>query len=408
MSLLQIKAVGATGDAQNIIVWILNEDFDSDDVVAVLFALLTANLSIATAVSGPESYATNNTLTTRATSPLTLAGSNWIWEKASYTLNTLLALRKDFEPPFGKSLIAAEIIMTASTDTIYVNGEIIGQNSPPDRWQYASRYCVDLQPSLNVFAATSSSPNTLDAIIGAIRVTYDDFTTDDLITDTTWRTNPWVAGFEQPSFDDNAWAPAIVKAVYGSTDYGPIAIASNPPTIPLTLGAEWIWTDAIPASGTIPAGSRAFRRTFTPTPGQVPMSASIIIAADDTYTLWVNNVQVGIGGNFRTAQQYTVNFVSAPSEVVFAVLATNSAPGNAGVLFAAEINMFPSGRANCSAGAWVISNGNWVSTVGAIPTGWQQPGFDDSQWPLVVAERVYPSAPWGAITIAAASPPVNV
>jgi hypothetical protein len=108
-------------------------------------------------------------------------GSNWIWEKASYTLNTLLALRKDFEPPFGKSLIATEIIMTASTFTLYMNGEIFGQNSPHNAWQYASRYCVDLQPSLNMFAATSSSVNTDDAIIGAIRVTYDDFTTDDLI-----------------------------------------------------------------------------------------------------------------------------------------------------------------------------------------------------------------------------------
>ncbi|KAJ7863364.1 hypothetical protein B0H13DRAFT_1638220, partial [Mycena leptocephala] len=214
--------------------------------------------------------------------------------------------------------------------------------------------------------------------------------------------------FEQSSFDYNSWAPAIVKAIYSSPTYGPAAIASNPPVIPLTLGLAWIWTDAIPASGTIPAGSRAFRRTFAPTPGQVPMSASIIITADDTYTLWVNNVQVGIGGNFKTAQQYTINFVLAPSEVIFAVLATNGAPGPAGVLFAAEINMFPSGRASCSAGAWVISNGNWVSTVGAIPTGWQRPGFDDSQWPLVVAENIYPSGPWSTITIAAASPPVNV
>ncbi|KAJ7909073.1 hypothetical protein B0H13DRAFT_2330777 [Mycena leptocephala] len=131
-------------------------------VVAILLALLTANLSIATG------YATNNTLTTRATSPLTLVGSNWIWEKASYTLNTLLALRKDFEPPFGKSLIATEIIMTASTFTLYMNGEIFGQNSPHNA-------------CLNMFAATSSSVNTDDAIIGAIRVTYDDFTTDDLI-----------------------------------------------------------------------------------------------------------------------------------------------------------------------------------------------------------------------------------
>ncbi|KAF7369379.1 hypothetical protein MVEN_00266700 [Mycena venus] len=351
-----------------------------------IFAILLPKLFIYAAASGPDRI--ENSLTNRAASPLTLTGANWIWSANYTTANTLVALRKDFVPPLGRSLIAAEIIMTASTVSFYVNGELIGQNLPPSRWQYTGRYCVDLLPSFNVFAASSSSVSIPKAAaIAAIRVTYDDFTTDTILTDTSWRAHPFVAGFEQLSFDDTAWSTAIVKATYPGAPYNAAAVASNPPVLPLplTLGIAWIWTDAIPASGTIPAGTRAFRRTFTPMPGQVPMFANIVIAADDLYTLWVNGVQVGTGSNFKTAQQYTVNFVSAPSEVVFAVLATNSAAGNAGVLFAAEINMVPSGRANCTAGAWVVGDTDWVSTVSAIPTGWQAPGFDDSEWPLVVA-----------------------
>ncbi|KAJ6557541.1 hypothetical protein B0H19DRAFT_1070190 [Mycena capillaripes] len=337
-----------------------------------------------------------------------MAGSNWIWS-SKYTANTLLAVRKDFEPPFGKSLIAAEILMTAGPISFYVNGELIGGVNPGNPYKYVGRYCVDLQPSLNVFAATSFSASVPNAaLVAAIRVTYDDFTTDTIVTDTSWRTSPWVAGFEQLSFDDTAWPTAIVKVAYPGAPYGVMDVASNPASINLNSGVQWVWTDAIPASGNIPAGQRAFRRTFTPAAGQVPMSASIIVTVDNLYTLWVNGVQVGAGDNFKTAQQYTINFVSAPSEVVFAVLATNTIAGPAGVLLAAEINMAPSGRANCSAGAWVVTDADWVSTTGAIPTGWQLPGFDDSNWPLVVAEGAYPAAPWTTVTIAAASPPVNI
>ncbi|KAJ7865328.1 hypothetical protein B0H14DRAFT_2734447 [Mycena olivaceomarginata] len=364
----------------------------------VLFSLFAAKLSLSTDVSA--NYATGSSLTTRAASPLTFAGANWIWG-AKYTANTLLALRKDFVPPFGKSLIAAEIVTTASNISFYVNGEFIGPGaSLLGRWNLAS----------NVFAATSLSLTVPPAaMIAAIRVTYDDFTTDEIVTDTSWRTNPWVAGSNscpsttQPGPQLSSRLPTPARRMIQQPSL-PI-----PRSIPLNLGQlPWFWTDAIPASGTIPAGSRAFRRTFTPLPGQVPMSASIIITVDDSYTLWVNNVEIGTNNGFSTAEQYTVNFVSAPSEIVFAVLATNKAAGAAGILFAAEINMVPTGRANCTAGAWVNGDADWVSTTGAIPTGWQLPGFDDSAWPLVVGEGNYPAAPWNTVTIAAVSSHVNV
>jgi hypothetical protein len=68
----------------------------------------------------------------------------------------LLAARKDFVPPLGKSLIAAEIIMTGGQVEFYVNGELIGDNTPSSPYHYVGRYCVDLLPSFNVFATNSS------------------------------------------------------------------------------------------------------------------------------------------------------------------------------------------------------------------------------------------------------------
>ncbi|KAJ7766123.1 hypothetical protein B0H16DRAFT_1687149 [Mycena metata] len=380
------------------------------ELIYTLFGLLTAKVAISTAVFG--SQAENTSLGTRATSTLDFTGAGWIWS-STYTASTFLAVRKDFVPPLGKSLIAAEIVMTGGQAAFYVNGEFIGENAPPTTaWGYTGRYCVDLLPSFNVFASNGTSSDAVDAaVIGAIRVTYNDLSTDTIVTDTSWRANPWVAGFEQLSFDDSAWSTAIVKATYPAAPYGPLNAAANPPAINLNFGPTWVWTNAIPAGGIteIPAGPRAFRRTFTPAAGQIPMTATILITGDDAFTLFINGVEIGSTnpGGWETAQQFQVNFVSAPSELVFAVFGTNAATGRAGVLAVAEINMAPSGRANCSAGAWVVTDANWVSITGAIPTGWQLPGFDDSAWPSVVAEAIYP-ADWGTVAIAAASPAVNV
>jgi hypothetical protein len=272
---------------------------------------------------------------------------------------------------------------------------------------------VDLLPSYNVFAfnaSTGASGAHEGGLVATILVTYSDGTTDTLVTDSSWRVKSGIPlGFEQPSFDDTTWPVATVVSSYGVAPLDGVLV--NIPADPPVLGlerAQWVWTDVIPASGTVPAGSRAFRQTFTPAPGQVPQTATIIIAADNAYTLYVNGVTIGSGTTFKTAQRYTVNFGSAPTEVLLAVLATNTAASMAGLLVAMELNMVPSGRANCTAGAFMLTDIGWKSTKGAIPAGFEQPGFDYSAWPAVVGQVVYPAAPWGTITIAAPSPLVTI
>jgi hypothetical protein len=287
---------------------------------------------------------------------------------------------------------------------LYVNGALTGGDNIRPR--YASRYCVSLAPFFNVFAvqATFTGVTSADqaAMIATILLTYSDGTTQFLFSDTTWvaKQTPDV-GFEQPTFNDLSWPAAAKMGVINEAPWDEVNIPNATSTSITTFDrGGWIWTDAIPASGNIPAGSRAFRRRFVPQPGQIPMSATIIITADSSYQLWVNNVAVGSGSGFKTADTWTINFVSAPPVIVFAVLVHNDA-GTAGFMMGSEINFQPTGPTGCIAGSFVNTEApataTWVSTKQDIPAGWQQVAFDDSSWSPVVIEGDFPNAqPWGS------------
>ncbi|KAF7374125.1 hypothetical protein MSAN_00293800 [Mycena sanguinolenta] len=372
-------------------------------VLFLLYALCSVLFGLSLLTLTTAENATTATLVPDVTSALDFTASKWLWTSTTATANVVIGFRKDFTPPLGKSLIAAEIIFTVYSNlNFYVNGVYIGSGNSessdfPGRPGFARRFCVDLLPSYNVFAINASAAvNGVDdgGFLATILVTYSDGTTDTLVTDSSWRMkSPLPLGFEQLSFDDTAWPVATVVGSYAAGTWADalVHIPADPPR------AEYS-----------PAGSRAFRHTFIPAPGQVLGVATILVTADNEYTLYVNGVTIGSGTTPKVAQQYTINFASAPAEVVLAVLATNTAASRAGMLFAMEVNMVPSGWVNCTAGAFVLSDAGWKSTKSAIPAGWEQPGFDDSAWPAVVVEAEYGAAPWGAVTIAAPSPLVTI
>ncbi|KAJ6522513.1 hypothetical protein DFH09DRAFT_1421711, partial [Mycena vulgaris] len=154
-----------------------------------------------------------------ATTPLSFAASDWIWTPTT-TADAQVGLRKDFTPPLGKALIAAEIIITAVNELqLYVNGHFIGSGTPPTRARFAPRYCVHLLPSCNFFAVNATTPGANGGLIATIHLTYSDNSTDTIVTDGSWRVRSLPpAGFEQLSFDDTAWASATVLDAY---DTGP-------------------------------------------------------------------------------------------------------------------------------------------------------------------------------------------
>lgn len=314
------------------------------------------------------------------------------------------AFRKDFVAPEGKTPVSADIIMTVDNGfTLYVNGAEVGTSGD---YRFAERFCVSLKPCLNVFAVNAVNAATVPnpaGLLAAIEITYDDGTTDTIVSDTTWRADTTVpAGFEQLTYDDNSWPAASFVGNYGVAPWGSISIPSDPPVLSLT-DANWIWTNEV-VNGNAPVGPRAFRRTYVPPNGQTPASATIIITADNEYSLYVNSVLVGSGNDFQIAQRYVVDLLPAPN-VVFAVYAVNdlTTPNPAGVIFSAEINMVS--ECNCTSGAYIISDGAWKSNT-ATPIGFQLAGYDDSSWPAATVEAPYGSAPWGDVTVSAATVPV--
>ncbi|KAJ6493896.1 hypothetical protein C8R47DRAFT_1043631 [Mycena vitilis] len=370
--------------------------------ISVFLSLLHALHASTAAATSPEPA---------AAPALNFAASQWVWTPTT-TAGGIVGLRKDFTPPFGKALVAAEMIVTVSDRMqLYVNGDLIGAGTPPNGGAFAGRFCVDLLPSFNVFAVSGHTDAPAGGgMLAAIRVTYSDNTTDTIVSDASWRVQGSPpTGFQQLSFDDTAWSAGTVVGTAGGAPWGTIEFASNPPVLALN-SAQWIWTNVVPANGLLPPGSRAFRHTFVPAPNQRPMTANILIAADNEYTLYVNGVPIGSGANAKVAQHYVVDFQPGTSEIVFAVLATNTGAvaSRAGVVAFAEVNMVPTGRDGCVAGAYVLSNGLWKSTSGAIPAGWEQPGFNDTAWGAAAAQEPYPGTKFGTLTVAAASPIVTV
>ncbi|KAJ6606424.1 lectin [Mycena vulgaris] len=338
---------------------------------------------------------------------LDFAASKWIWTgdvSDGQAPVGARAFRKDFTAPLGKTPVQADIIMTADNGlTLYVNGEQVGTGGD---FRFAERFCVPLRQCLNVFAVTAVNAATVPnpaGLLATIQITYSDGTTSTLVSDATWRASVTVpAGYEQLSYDDNSWASAVVEGAYGVSPWGQIAIPSDPPVLSLT-NAAWIWTNEV-VNGNAPPGPRAFRRTYTPPTGQTATSATIVIVADNEYSLYVNGVLVGSGTDFHTAQTYTVD-LSPAQNVVFAVYAVNVDIVNnpAGLLAAIEVK---TAECKCTSGAIFVTDGAWKSSTGT-PIGFQLPGFDDSSWPAATVEGPEGMAPWGKTTVTSSSGPVN-
>ncbi|KAJ6609085.1 hypothetical protein B0H10DRAFT_510538 [Mycena sp. CBHHK59/15] len=204
-------------------------------VTNVLFSMLAANLSLGPALAVSLQAESRSSSLAPGTDTLTFAASKWIWTATSVA-NAPRALRKDFTPPFGKSLVAADIIMSFDNAmTVYVHGEPIGEGSGNTR--FGRRLRASLLPSYNVFAfnATMSNAGSVaGALIATILLTYSDGTTDTLVTDSSWRvSNTDPAGFADLAFDDT-WPVETVLGSYGANPWGTIAIPADPPVVSLT------------------------------------------------------------------------------------------------------------------------------------------------------------------------------
>ncbi len=187
--------------------------------------------------------------------------------------------------------------------------------------------------------------------------------------------------------------------------------------------ANWIWqTTAGPQNTWM-----SFRKTVTL--AAAPSSATVRIAADSKYWLWINGKLVVFEGQLKrslpTGTYYdTLNLAPylTPGANTIAALVwywgksgmSHRTSSGGGFLFDGNFG----GTAVQSDATWRarVHPGYEISTGGGQPNfrlsefnvrfnaqensidGWQQPGYDDSAWPVAVAKGMPPGAPWGAMT----------
>ncbi|KAJ6462785.1 hypothetical protein C8R47DRAFT_1225394 [Mycena vitilis] len=125
-----------------------------------------------------------------------------------------------------------------------------------------------------------------------------------------------------------------------------------------------------------------FPRGLTPPLGKSLIGAEISVAADNTLNFCSNGDYVGSGKKFS---------------------ANASAISTVGGLYPPHVLQYAAQRAD-----GLYRGRVFVDRKGAIPVEFEQPRFDDSAWPAIAGDAVYPAAPWGAISLAALSAAVTV
>lgn len=325
---------------------------------------------------------------------LDFSNSKWIWKNHNEQVPPyeLGDFRYDFTSPFGKRAASAEIVIAGDNKyTLWVNGEYVGQG---DNWPEGQEYCVGLEPERNIFAVEieNAPPTSPAALLSAIQITYTDGTTHTIVTDGTWRAHNAVPGFQSPGYNDAQWSHAVVLGDANSSPWHTPTLPSPPS--PLTLsGSSWIWTKEVTSpGGNAPIGHRAFRKDIHLPGGRLAKKGTIVIDTDNGYTLYINGKEIGQGNNWEQAQRWAFTFDFPTSDIVIAVDAFNTG-GPAGLIATIALN-----DGICGSTSRYTTDNSWKYSF-TVPAHFEQPFYNDYNWPNAIVEGPYGMSPWGNVPI---------
>jgi alpha-L-rhamnosidase len=152
-------------------------------------------------------------------------------------------------------------------------------------------------------------------------------------------------------------------------------------------GASWIWyPEGNPLAG-VPAAVRYFRRVVNL--ASAPTQATLVLTGDDTADVWVNGAQVSSSPRVADSwkQAVAVNLAGRlhAGDNTIAISSENTTQSAAGMI----------AKLTVQGGPTVNTDAAWKASQTG-PSGWQQPGFNDSAWVAAQALTTYGSGPWGA------------
>ncbi|KAJ7462571.1 hypothetical protein FB451DRAFT_1043696 [Mycena latifolia] len=343
--------------------------------------------------------------------PVTFTASSWIWTNEGTSLpGEARAFRYTFSPPAGELPVYATVLVTCDNSyTFWLNGNLIAVSPTTTDWTVAQRYVLQLIPGPNVFAFVGFNwdvdPSPAGLLVSA-QVELASGALVNFVTDSTWRTLNAQAppvDFYLSTFNDISWNSSTSYAIYGG---GPWGLGPMPP--PVTFGSSfWIWTSE-GGSDQFPGEARAFRFTFHPPAGLVPLFATIVVTCDNGYTFFLNGEFVAISPSisessedWTVAQRYVLPLQSGANVFAFVGFNSDVGPTPAGLLVRGQVQLVSSSGG--MGGSTLVNfgtDGTWRTLNGqSPPLNFELPSFDDSSWNSSTAYAAYGGGVWGSITI---------
>lgn len=155
---------------------------------------------------------------------------------------------------------------------------------------------------------------------------------------------------------------------------------------------KWVWFPEGNPRERAPAETRYFRHRFTLPPGRKVQRARFLLTADDQFTLFVNGQKAGQSDGqpdaWRRPQTLEIGEYLVAGVNTLAIAATNTSPGPAGLLGKLVIEFAPGEPLVIFLDrSWKVSNREHAE--------WQNPDFDDEDWPAAKEIAQIGEAPWG-------------
>ncbi|TEB24842.1 hypothetical protein FA13DRAFT_1279714 [Coprinellus micaceus] len=192
-------------------------------------------------------------------------------------------------------------------------------------------------------------------------------------------------------------------------------VPTNTSTLISTLQttASWIWptedTNLYPLPQAPGNVQRVFRKTWT---NSAPASktaeeTTIVITADNSFELFVNGVLLHAQDDDHAWEKPLLFSVPISGDrITYAIRAVNKygdtgAPAfsAAGLRAAVRVSFSPSSGSAAPETFYTGSDQTWLSTR-IFGSGWEQPGYDDSQWPAArtMPDVVNGTQVWGVVS----------
>ncbi|MFF5343931.1 alpha-L-rhamnosidase [Streptomyces althioticus] len=210
-----------------------------------------------------------------------------------------------------------------------------------------------------------------------------------------WTVRVWdgqgrVSGWSEPEW----WETGLMGAGQWAARW--ICAPAELTDAPSLEGGHWIWFPEGDPASSVPAATRWFRRTAD-LPGEEITSATLVITADNAYSVSLNGREVArtdLATDNQDWQRPAVVDVLrqvASGNNVIAVEAVNGTEGPAGLLAVLVVRTASGERR-------IVTDAAWKVTGQEPAADWRGAGFDDSGWAAAREAAPWGGGPWGTVT----------